>query len=39
MKSGTMAENAPFFLHPEIIDEVSKFTFVSDEIKNAYKNG
>ncbi len=38
IKSGTMAENSPFFLHPEIIDEVSKYTYVSDEIKKAYKN-
>lgn len=31
-----MGENAPFFLHPEIIDEVSKYTFVADEIRRAY---
>lgn len=37
MKSGTMAENAPFYLHPEIIDEVSKYTFVPGEIRKAYK--
>lgn len=39
IKSFVMAENSPFFLHPEIIDEVSKYTFVSNEIRHAYKNG
>lgn len=39
MKSGTTAENSPFSLNPEIIDEVSKYTFVPNEIKNVYKNG
>ena len=34
-----MAENSPFFLHPEIIDEVSKYAFIPVEIRNAYKNG
>jgi len=28
-----MAENSPFFLYPEIIDEVSK------KMSNPYKNG
>ena len=39
MKSSVMAENSPFFLYPEIIAEVSKYTFVPKEISNAYKNG
>lgn len=39
MKSGKLAENSPFSLHPEIIEEVSKYTFVPDEIKNVYKSG
>ncbi len=39
IKTSVMAENSPFFLHPEIIDEVSRYTFVSKEIRNAYKNG
>ncbi|RNL63555.1 HEPN domain-containing protein [Zhongshania marina] len=39
MKSCVMAENSPFFLYPEIIDEVSKYTFVPKEISDAYKNG
>jgi hypothetical protein len=34
-----MAENSPFFLYPEIIDEVSKYTLIPKEIRNAYKNG
>ncbi|MDZ4097638.1 MAG: hypothetical protein U1E13_02935, partial [Methylophilaceae bacterium] len=35
----TMAfENAPFYLYPEIIDEVSKFTYIPNEISSAYKN-
>lgn len=38
MKRNIMAENSPFYLYPEIIDEVSKYTFVSKEIRNAYKN-
>lgn len=37
IKSIRMAENAPFFLYPEIIDEVSKYTFVPKEIITAYK--
>lgn len=39
IKSSVMAENSPFFLYPEIIDEVSKYTFVPKEIIDAYKNG
>ncbi len=39
MKSSVMAENSPFFLYPEIIDEVSKYTIVPREIRNAYKKG
>ncbi|MBY6072473.1 HEPN domain-containing protein [Marinobacter salsuginis] len=39
MKRPVMAENSPFFLYPEIIDEVSKYTFVPKEIIDAYKNG
>lgn len=39
IKTPYMAENSPFFLHPEIIDEVSKYAFVPREIRNAYKNG
>lgn len=39
IRSSVMAENSPFFLHPEIIDEVSKYTFVPKEISDAYKNG
>jgi len=39
MKRNFMGENSPFWLHPEIIDEVSKYTFVSKEIRNAYKKG
>ena len=38
MKKSIMAENSPFYLHPEIIDEVSKYTFVPNEIRNAYMN-
>jgi len=38
MKSSVMAENSPFFLYPEIIDEVSKYTYVPKEISDAYKN-
>lgn len=32
-----MIENSPFFLNPEIIDEVSKYTFIPREIRDAYK--
>ncbi|MBX7229598.1 MAG: HEPN domain-containing protein [Burkholderiaceae bacterium] len=39
IKNPLMAENSPFFLYPEIIDEVSKYTFVSQEISDLYKNG
>ena len=39
IKTTSMAENSPFFLHPEIIDEVSKYTFVPGEIRDAYKMG
>lgn len=39
IKSSVMAENSPFFLYSEIIDEVSKYTFVPKEIIDAYKNG
>ncbi|MCI2283578.1 hypothetical protein L3081_09485 [Colwellia sp. MSW7] len=39
IKKSTMAENSPFHLHPEIIDEVSKYIFVPREFRNAYKNG
>ncbi len=38
MKRKQMAENSPFYLFPEIIKEVSKYTFISKEICNAYKN-
>lgn len=38
MERYIMAENSPFFLYPEIIDEVSKYTFVPGEIRKAYKN-
>jgi len=34
-----MFENSPFFLNPEIIDEVEKYAIVSGELKEAYKNG
>lgn len=37
IKTSRMAENSPFFLYPEIIDEVSKYAFVPEEIRNAYK--
>lgn len=37
IKSTIMAENSPFFLFPEIIDEVSKYTVVPKEIRDAYK--
>jgi hypothetical protein len=39
MKSSIMAENSPFYLFPEIIDEVSKYAFVPKNVRNAYKNG
>lgn len=39
MRRSFMAENSPFFLYPEIIDEVSKYTFVPKEISDAYKSG
>lgn len=39
VKTYVMAENSPFFLHPEIIDEVSKYTFVPKEIRHAYQKG
>jgi hypothetical protein len=39
IKTSSMAENSPFYLYPEIIDEVSKYTFVPKEISDAYKNG
>jgi hypothetical protein len=39
IKSSRMAENSPFFLYPEIIDEVSKYTFVPKEISDTYKKG
>ena len=32
------AENSPFFLFPEIIDEVSKFVFVPKEVRDGYSN-
>ncbi|MFX1712334.1 hypothetical protein [Stutzerimonas stutzeri] len=39
IKSSVMAENSPFYLFPEIIDEVSKYAFVPKNIRNAYQNG
>jgi hypothetical protein len=39
IKTSVMAENSPFFLYPEIIDEVSKYIIVPREIRNAYSNG
>lgn len=33
-----MAENSPLYLYSEIIDEVSKYTFLPKRIKDAYKN-
>ena len=39
IKRPVMAENSPFFLYPEIIDVVSKYTYVPNEIRNAYKSG
>lgn len=38
IKSSFMAENSPFYLYPEIIDEVAKYTFVPKEIIKAYKD-
>ena len=38
MKTSVMAENSPFFLYPEIVDEVSQYTYVPREIIDAYKN-
>lgn len=38
MKSSIMAENSPLFLYPEIIDEVSKYTFIPKEVADAYKS-
>src|SRR5690606_38531932 len=37
IKNTMMAENSPFFLYPEIIDEVSRYTVVPKEIRDAYK--
>ncbi len=39
MQTRMMAENAPFYLYPDIIDEVEKYSYVPKEISNAYKNG
>lgn len=39
IKTSSTAENCPFDLYPEIIDEVSKYTFIPKEIREAYKNG
>lgn len=39
IKRPVMAENSPFFLYPEIIDVVSKYTYVPNEIRNAYTSG
>jgi hypothetical protein len=39
IKTSTMAENSPLYLYPEIIDEVSKYTLVPKEVREAYKNG
>ncbi|WP_417549100.1 hypothetical protein [Methylophaga sp.] len=39
IKTSPMAENLPFSLNPEIIGEVSKYTLVPKEIRNAFKNG
>lgn len=33
-----LAENSPLYLYPEIIDELSKFTFIPKEVCKAYKN-
>jgi hypothetical protein len=38
MKSNIMFENSPFYLYPEIIDEVSKYTQIPKEISTAYKS-
>lgn len=32
-----MGENAPFWLHPEIIDEVDKYTIIAKDVRHAYK--
>ncbi|HDZ9207800.1 TPA: hypothetical protein RUZ11_003670, partial [Vibrio cholerae] len=37
LKSPFMAENSDFFLYPELLDEVVKYTRVPKEIINAYK--
>ncbi len=37
IKSNLMAENSLFFLYPELLDEVVKYTRVPREIINAYK--
>lgn len=31
------AGNSPLFLHPEIVDEVSKYIFLPEEVKSAYR--
>ncbi len=38
IKTHNMSENAPFDLYPEIIEEVSKYSFVPKEVRNAHKN-
>lgn len=39
VKSGFYAGNSPFYLHPEIIEEVRKYVFVPKEIVKAYQEG
>jgi len=36
IRSIMAAENAPFFLYPEIIDDVAKYTLVTKEVRKAY---
>lgn len=38
MKSFWKSENAPLYLHPELIDEVTKYIFLPDEIIKGYQN-
>ena len=39
IKSSVMGQNSPFYLFPELVDEVSKYVYIPREVRNAYKKG
>jgi hypothetical protein len=39
IRTSVMAENSPFYLFPEIIEEASKYANIPREVQDAYRNG